>query len=280
MRDEVLPRSGTERQPQGRRPGALAAPSPGVSTRDTPPPVLDSDAAAEQSHARLCRGTQVLQPVGVVPLKGFSAAGHGTRFQPRRLSGLDTDPRGRHDGLRAAPQRGQAPPPVPPPATPESPERGPIGHRRRCPTHSHTFGFQPHCLLQPGSARPFKGSFSELKVSDKEAPAPSALLLAFDNQRVPLTTIQLANKRESRQLAPVGAASRNAGTCSPGAHRLLAEAQASSSHSYRELAPPPESRWSPVSRRLHCSRSKTAGDSETGENYGLEFPRTGVGLLL
>lgn len=184
-RDEVLPRSGTERQPQGRRPGALAAPSPGVSTRDTPPPVLDSAAVAEQSHARLCRGTQVLQPVRVVPLKGFSAAGPGTRFQLRRLSGLDTDPRGRHDGLRAAPQRGQAPPPVPPPATPESPERGPIGHRRRSPTHSHTFGFQPHCQLQPGSARPFKGSSSELKVSDKEAPAPSALLLAFDNQRVP-----------------------------------------------------------------------------------------------
>lgn len=184
MRDEVLPRSRTERLPQGRRPGALAAPSPGVSTRDTPPPVLDSAAAAEQSHARLCRGTRVLQPVGVVPLKGFSAAGPGTRFQLRRLSGTDTDPRGRHDGLRAAPQRGQAPPPVPPPATPESPERGPIGPRRRSPTHCHTFGFQPHCLRQPGSARPFKGSFPELKVSDEETPAPSALLLVFDKQRV------------------------------------------------------------------------------------------------
>lgn len=185
MRDEGLPQSRTGRQPQGRRPSASAAPSPGVSTRDTPPPAPASAAvAAEQSHARLCRGTRLLQPMGVfMPRKGSSAAGPGTRFQLRRLSGIDTDPRSRHNGLRAAPQRGQAPPPDPPPVTPEFPVRGPIGHRCESPTHSGTFGFQPNCLRQPGSARPFKGSFSELKVSDEEAPAPSALSLVFDNQR-------------------------------------------------------------------------------------------------
>lgn len=119
---------------------------------------------------------------GCAPWKGSSAATPGTRFQLQRLSGTDTDPRGRHDGLRVAPQRGQAPPPAPPPATPEPPARGPTGRRRRSPTRCRTFGFQLHCPRQPGSARPLKGSFSELKVSDEEAPASSALSLAFDNR--------------------------------------------------------------------------------------------------
>lgn len=96
---------------------------------------------------------------------------------------------------------------------------------------------------------------------------------------VSLTTVQLASERESPQLAASGAARRNTGTCSPGAHRLLSEAQASSSHSYREPAPPPGSRWTLVSALLRRF-SKIAGDSEIGENYGLEFSRTGVRFLL
>lgn len=150
MRDDGLPRSRTRSQSQGRRPRASAAPSGGVSTLETPPPAPDSAAAAEQSHAPLCRRTRLLQPVVVCAAKGSSAAGPDTGFQLRRLSGIDTNPRGRHDGLRAAPQRGQAPPPVPPPATPESPERSPIGHRCRSPTRCRTFGF-PASL--PATAR-------------------------------------------------------------------------------------------------------------------------------
>ncbi|XP_060246506.1 uncharacterized protein LOC110565576 [Meriones unguiculatus] len=214
-----------------------------------------------------------------LPWKGSLAARPGTRFQLQRLSEIDTDSRGRHDGLRAAPQRGQAPPPAPPPATPEPPARGPTGRRRRSSTRCRTFGFQPPCPRQPGSARPFKGSFPELKVSGEEAPASSALSLAFDNRsQSPLATIRLASERESRQVATLGAARRNAGICSPGTQGLLAVAPAALS--YRELTPPPGSRWTPVSQRRLCSSSKIAEDSEPGKNYGLKCSRTGVGLLL
>lgn len=42
-------------------------------------------------------------------------------------------------------------------------------------------GLPPHCPRQAGSgsARPFKARFSELKVSNEEAPASSAILLVF-----------------------------------------------------------------------------------------------------
>lgn len=148
VRGEGLPRPRTGRRPQGRRPGASAAPSQG-SARDTPPPAPDSAAAAEQSHPRLCRGTRLLQPVRRVPRKGPLAAGPCNRLQVRRLSGMDTDPRGRHDGLRAAPQRGQAPPPGPPPAAPEHPARSLTGGRRP-PLH----GAAPSGSRLPARDRP------------------------------------------------------------------------------------------------------------------------------
>lgn len=81
MWKEGLPRSRSGRRPEGRRPGASAAPSPGVSTRDTPPPAPDSAAAAaEQSHPRLCRGTRLLQAVGVGGVR------RGRAPQPQHLA--------------------------------------------------------------------------------------------------------------------------------------------------------------------------------------------------
>lgn len=72
MRDDGLPRSRTRSQSQGRRPGASAARSRRVSTLETPPPAPDSAAAAaEQSHARLCRRTRLLQSVVVCAAEGL-----------------------------------------------------------------------------------------------------------------------------------------------------------------------------------------------------------------
>lgn len=123
-------------------------------------------------------------------------------------------------------------PPTPPPTTPEHPARGRPGRRRRCPTCRSTFGVSPHCPRQAGSARPLKDRFSELKVSDEEAPASSALSLVFLRlESVPLTAVQLASEDERGQLIVFGAAAVHVGTCGPGAHGLLAEAPASSSYS-------------------------------------------------
>eukprot|EP00071_Canis_lupus_P046089 XP_022279646.1 serine/arginine repetitive matrix protein 3-like [Canis lupus familiaris] len=112
----------------GGGPAASAAPSPGVSARDTPSPGSGRWHRRRRRRRRrrrqavtspeLRRGTQP-PPAGGGrgQRRGSSAAGPGNRLRLQRCSGTDTDPRGRHDGLGAAPQRGQAPPPTPPPAT-------------------------------------------------------------------------------------------------------------------------------------------------------------------
>lgn len=112
---------GGRRAEGGGGPAASAAPSPRVSARDTPSP------GSRRCHSRrrqavtspeLRRGTQP-PPAGGSrgQRRGSSAAGPGNRLRLQRCSGTDTDPRGRHDGLEAALQRGQAPPLTPPPAT-------------------------------------------------------------------------------------------------------------------------------------------------------------------
>lgn len=107
---------------RGGGPAASAAPSPGVSARDTPSPGPGRCRRRRRRQAvtssELRQGTQPPPSErGPGQRKDASAAGPGNRLRLQRCSGTNTDPRDRHDGLRAAPQRGQAPPLAPPPAT-------------------------------------------------------------------------------------------------------------------------------------------------------------------
>lgn len=117
----AAPKAGGGRRGGG-GPAASAAPSPGVSARDTPSPGSGRCYSRRRRQAvtspELRRGTQP-PPAGGGrgQPRGSSAAGPGDRLRLRRCSGTDTDPRGRHDGLGTAPQRGQAPPLTPPPPT-------------------------------------------------------------------------------------------------------------------------------------------------------------------
>lgn len=120
VRDERLSRlRKREAAEGGGGPAASAAPSPGVSARDTPSPGPGRRRRRQAvTSLELRRRTQP-PPAGRGrgQRRGSSAARPGTRLRLQRCSGTNTDPRDRHDGLRAAPQRGQAPPLVPPPAT-------------------------------------------------------------------------------------------------------------------------------------------------------------------
>lgn len=106
---------------RGRRPGRLSCPEPWGLCRDTPSPGpgrCHHHRRQAVTFPELRRGTKTaLAGRGRGQRKGFSAAGPGNRLRLQRCSGTDTNPRGRHDGLGAAPQRGQAPPSAPPPAT-------------------------------------------------------------------------------------------------------------------------------------------------------------------
>lgn len=159
VRDQRLSglRSG-EAAKGGGGPAASAAPSPGVSARDTPSPGPGRCRSRRAvTSPELRRGAQP-PPAG----RGrgrrrcSSAAGPGNRLELRRCSGTDTDPRGRHDGLRAAPQRGQAPPPAPPPAASGARLAGtgtllaPFSRRRR------TFRPCSPCPPEPAPAQPLK----------------------------------------------------------------------------------------------------------------------------
>lgn len=111
---------GGRRAEGGGGPAASAAPSPGVSARDTPSPGSGrcySRRRQAVTFPELRRGTPP-PPAGGGrgQRRGSSAAGPRNRLRLQRCSGTATDPRGRHDGLEAAPQRGQAPPLTPPPA--------------------------------------------------------------------------------------------------------------------------------------------------------------------
>lgn len=122
-----LYRTKDPRDPEGGRraeggggPAASAAPSPGVSARDTPSPGSGrcySRRRQAVTFPELRRGTPP-PPAGGGrgQRRGSSAAGPRNRLRLQRCSGTATDPRDRHDGLEAAPQRGQAPPLTPPPA--------------------------------------------------------------------------------------------------------------------------------------------------------------------
>lgn len=106
-------------------PVASALPSPG-GLSETPPPPASEDvfaAAARQSlpPSSAAEPTPTPSDEGHGQRRGFSAAGPRNRLRLQRRSGTDTNPCGRHDGLRATPQRGQAPPPAPPPATSVAP---------------------------------------------------------------------------------------------------------------------------------------------------------------
>lgn len=119
-RRTLAAREGGRRAERG-GPAASAAPSPGVSARDNLSPGSGrcySRRRQAVTSPELRRETQP-PPVGGGrgQWRGSSAAGPGNRLRLQRCSGTDTDPRGRHDGLGAAPQRGQTPPLTPPPAT-------------------------------------------------------------------------------------------------------------------------------------------------------------------
>lgn len=119
VRDEGLSRlRRRETAEGGGGPAASAAPSPGVSAQDTPSPGSGRCRRQAVTSPELRRGAQP-PPAGSGrgQRRGSSAARPGNRLRLQRWSETDTDPRGRHDGLRAAPQRGQAPPLAPPPAT-------------------------------------------------------------------------------------------------------------------------------------------------------------------
>lgn len=120
LRDERLSGlRGGEAAEVGGGPAASAALNLGVSARDTP-----SSGPRRCRHRQavtsleICRGVQPPSAgVGRGQQGRSSVAGPGNRLRLQHRSGTSPDPRGRHDGLRAAPQRGQAPPPAPPPAT-------------------------------------------------------------------------------------------------------------------------------------------------------------------
>lgn len=120
VRDEGLSRlRKREAVEGGGGPAASAAPSPGVSARDTPSP-----GPGRRRRRRAVTSLELRRRTQPPPAgrgrgqrRGSSAARPGNRLRLQRCSGTNTDPRDRHDGLRAAPQRGQAPPLAPPPAT-------------------------------------------------------------------------------------------------------------------------------------------------------------------
>lgn len=88
---------------------------------------------------------------------GSSAAGPRNRFRLRRCSGTVTDPRGRHDGLLAAPQRGQAPPrPRPPMTSGARLAWGPGPSRHRFRRHCGVFRLWSPCPPRSGPVRPVK----------------------------------------------------------------------------------------------------------------------------
>jgi hypothetical protein len=139
VRDEGLSRP-RRRPPGGGGPAASAAPSPGVSAPDTPSP---GPGRCHRRRRAVTSPSSVKGPAapagkGRGQRRSSSAAGPGNRFRLQRCSGIDTEPRSRHDGLRAASQRGQAPPPIPPPATSGAHLVGP-----RSPQHRF-FGTPPH----------------------------------------------------------------------------------------------------------------------------------------
>lgn len=183
MREEGLPRSRTRRRPQGRRPGASAARSPGVSLTETPLPPAPNSAAAERSHPRLCRGTQILQAVGVGgavervpqlqdPSPGSSSSASQRETPTPEAAMMDYEPL--HNEARPRPR--------PRPQRRRnllSEVRPAAGTALLHAAHLQALGSS---LRQPGSARPFKGSFSDHKVSDEEAPASSVLSLVFNNR--------------------------------------------------------------------------------------------------
>lgn len=107
----------------GRRPGRLSCPEPvggGLCPRHPPSPGPDvvTAAAARQSHPPGSVGRPSLPAqVGAVDnaRRAPQLQDPGTGSGSGAAQGRSPDPRGRHDGLLAAPQRGQSPPPAPPP---------------------------------------------------------------------------------------------------------------------------------------------------------------------
>lgn len=149
----------------GRRPGRLSCPEPGGggSLSETP-----ASPAPERGYGRRCqavtspglrRKTRPPRPSrGRGQRKaGSSAAGPRNRFRLRRCSGTVTDPRGRHDGLLAAPQRGQAPPrPRPPMTSGARLAWGPGPSRHRFRRHCGVFRLWSPCPPRSGPVRPVK----------------------------------------------------------------------------------------------------------------------------
>lgn len=98
-------------------PGACGG---GLCPRHPPPsgPDVVTAAAARQSHPPVSVGRPGLPAqVGAVDnaRRAPQLQDPGTGSGSGAAQGRSPDPRGRHDGLLAAPQRGQSPPPAPPP---------------------------------------------------------------------------------------------------------------------------------------------------------------------